>query len=82
MSAFKPVHTLKSTVFILFTVGALLILVGAILYWNATDVIYYEQRYDNEEGCDQIPGLCEITIDIDDTMKEPVFLYYKMVNFY
>ncbi len=42
-------------------------------------VIEVEQQYDNI--CN-INSICNVTITLNDDMKQPVYMYYKLTNYY
>ncbi|CAG9318710.1 unnamed protein product [Blepharisma stoltei] len=83
--AYQPIHTLKSTVIVLSVSGTLFFIFGIVLYVEADQVKEYSERYDNHIGCNGTwdkPATCEIEIDIDDRMENPVYIYYQLYNFY
>ncbi len=44
------------------------------------DVVEVKERYDDLDNC--INNKCIITLDIEDEMEEPVYLYYELTNYY
>lgn len=44
------------------------------------DVVEVKERYDDLDNC--IDNKCTITLDIEDEMEEPVYLYYELTNYY
>jgi hypothetical protein len=44
------------------------------------DVVEVKERYDDLDNC--INNKCTITLDIEDEMEEPVYLYYELTNYY
>lgn len=47
--------------------------------FSCTQVVEVETRYD--DNC-QIGEICTVTLDIKEKMEEPVYLYYKLTNYY
>jgi hypothetical protein len=54
---------------------------GISMYLTAVQVVEIVERYDDE--CrNKLGETCSIIIDVEEDMKEPVYIYYEMVNFY
>jgi len=46
-------------------------------------VVEFSERYDDTTECENnIGSTCSINITLDDDMKEPIFVYYELRNFY
>jgi hypothetical protein len=76
----------KSAAAILLTIAAAFLGVGGAMLSASYDVVSVRERYDDESGCDSTswdsPGSCRVTLDLDDDMDEPVYLYYELTNFF
>jgi hypothetical protein len=65
--------------------GTLFLIFGIALYTSADSVIEIVERYDDRSDCKasgKNPTTCSFTIDVDDDMKEPIFVYYQLTNFF
>lgn len=76
----------KSTAVILLVIGTAFLGLGGPMLSASYDIVSVRERYDNEAGCEDStwdnPGTCTITLDIDEDMDEPVYLYYELTEFY
>lgn len=90
LRAWQPLLTPKWVIGTFSVVGILFIIIGAVVLQASQDVVEVEYRYDNSDlfsdDCDlRIGGdncTATITIEIPETMKDPVFMYYKLTNYY
>lgn len=87
MKAYKPVPTVKSAAILFFLFSFLFFAVGGAFLGYSYKVIEYTQRYDNVEGCQgttwgNTTFQCQVTFDVTDKMKAPVYFYYRLDNFY
>jgi len=64
--------------FCLFT-GVLFIILGGIVRNANLSVVEVEQRYDNDCPQNQI---CTLNLTIQQEMRQPVYVYYRLENFY
>jgi len=79
LKAWQPILTPRSVIATFFAIGVIFIVIGVILLVASNNVIEYEVRYDNL--C-KIGSTCSFKINVDQTMTQPVFLYYKLENYY
>jgi hypothetical protein len=79
----KPLY--KFTSIVLLVIGASFVSVAGTMITYSNDVVSVHERYDDEPGCDsttwKTPGQCNVTLELDRDMDEPVFLYYELTNF-
>lgn len=79
LKAFKPVHSAKSSAIILFLASLFFFTFGILLYVeNNNQTEYYIQYGDRCQGVKS----CEVWVKIPATMKQPIFFYYELENFY
>ena len=94
----KPYLTTKKTSLLLAVFGLLLIAVGALCDGASKSVVEVRQRYDDLPGCapggnndareealhaaggDGIA--CEVDLEIPDDMEPPIYVYYRLDNFF
>jgi len=89
LKAWQPLLTPFWVITTFFVIGILFIILGAVIVTYSKNVVEIEQQYDNvvncnegDNGIDTVGSPCTITIKIDSTMKRPIFVYYKLTNFY
>lgn len=86
MKAYKPVPTVKSAAIIFTVLGIIFIIVGAVLLSYSLEIIEYKERYDNKDDCKKTDKgesyTCSVTFKVKEKMKEPVYFYYQLNNFY
>lgn len=75
----QPILTPKIVISTLFTIGILFIIIGIVLLQASDSVVETTVRYDNVCTLGQT---CYITFEIPEKMESPVYLYYKLENFY
>ncbi|KAH3732890.1 cell cycle control protein [Pelomyxa schiedti] len=79
MKQWQPLLLPLSVILFLLLSGLLLAAIGVILV--ATDKAQtYEAEY--AENCGATPSLCNVTINVEENMDTPVFVYYKLTSFY
>eukprot|EP01116_Phalansterium_solitarium_P004210 TRINITY_DN15136_c0_g1_i1.p1 TRINITY_DN15136_c0_g1~~TRINITY_DN15136_c0_g1_i1.p1 ORF type:complete len:321 (+),score=82.40 TRINITY_DN15136_c0_g1_i1:145-963(+) len=61
------------------TVGIVFIPIGVVIFLASNQVVEVSQRYDAD--C-TLGTVCKINLHLPHTMKEPVYMYYKLDNFY
>jgi uncharacterized protein YdeI (BOF family) len=80
LNGFQPIYTSKLVSIIFFTAAILFYSFGFPLYVLSERVVEVSKRYDDCEA-DQY-GNCTINIKIDKKIPSPVYVYYKLENFY
>lgn len=94
----KPYLTTKKTALLLAFFGIFLVAIGAICDSASRSVVEVRQRYDDLPGCapggdnaareealyaangDGIA--CEVEVEIPDDMEPPIYMYYRLDNFF
>jgi len=86
LKAWQPLLTPFWVITTFFVIGVLFLILGGFIVKYSKDVVEIEKQYDNQADCpektDQKIPDCSMTIVIQDTMKKPIFVYYKLTNFY
>uniref|UniRef100_A0A0D9WSZ9 ALA-interacting subunit n=1 Tax=Leersia perrieri TaxID=77586 RepID=A0A0D9WSZ9_9ORYZ len=95
LPACKPILTPKWVVSVFFLVGIIFVPVGVVSLLAARDVVEIVDRYDdacvpanmtdNKLAYIQNPNIskdCTRTLTITEDMKQPIFVYYQLDNFY
>lgn len=77
--AWRPLFTPTCTVIILFVLGAVLIVAGALLYVYLKDLPMIDVRYDDVCGTQEE---CGITFNVEKKIKGNIYLHYKLTKFY
>ena len=72
-----PTLGLSSVTFFIF--GFIFIPIGVVMLVFSNQIVEVKYRYDEE--C-TVGASCDVTIEIEDKMVEPVMLYYQLDNFY
>jgi len=79
LRAWQPILTPKPVILSFLIIGIVFIPIGAGIVYSSNQVVEVDQRYDTT--CD-IGQVCNITINIKEKMAPPVYLYYRLQNFY
>lgn len=79
LKSWQPVPTWQSTIILFFIIGLALIGFGIALVVINSNIVEISKRYDDDCGT---TSPCTITITVPEKMKQPVFLYYEIDNFY
>jgi hypothetical protein len=82
LKAWQPLLTPFWVIATFFLIGVLFVILGGVIVKYSNDIVEVEQQYDNNAGCPEGSSGCTLTINIVTTMKAPVYLYYKLTNFY
>eukprot|EP00744_Colponema_vietnamica_P004216 GILI01006331.1.p1 GENE.GILI01006331.1~~GILI01006331.1.p1 ORF type:complete len:311 (-),score=80.55 GILI01006331.1:260-1192(-) len=78
LDAWRPILTPAATVAIFLGIGLLMIPIGIILVATAQKALETSVEYDGSgKG-----GMTSVTVTVAETMRAPVFFYYKLENFY
>lgn len=81
LPAWQPILTPFPVIISFLAIGVAFIPIGIALFLASNAVVEVSQRYDNNLQC-PINSSCTITLNIEEDMKQPVFMYYKLENFY
>lgn len=88
LPAWQPILSPPWVICCFFLVAAVFIPIGALVIVASDEVVEYETRYD-DHSCETLPpfnpkSVCAtwVKIDVKDKMEHPVYLYYKLDNFY
>jgi len=81
LPAWQPILTPGPVIITFLCIGLAFIVIGIPLLIASNSVIEITQRYDDNDACN-IGGNCSIQLTVPDTMKHPVFLYYRLENYY
>jgi len=79
LKAWTPVWTTSIVITTLVAIGAICLLLGAICIGLSVSVVEVEQQYD--VSCGKAP-VCNVAITIPSEMSTPVFVYYKLSNYF
>jgi len=81
LPAWRPVPTINSIIAVFSTFGIIFIILGIILlkYTKKVKIIYKDYFPDI---CNNENENCEFTIDINEELTKPVYVYYQLDGFY
>jgi len=82
LRAWQPILTPLPVIITFLVVGTIFIPVGVALLLGSRSVQEYSVRYDEICGTNYNSTTCNITIPVTSTMKNPVYMYYRLDNFY
>ncbi|EGC35350.1 hypothetical protein DICPUDRAFT_47774 [Dictyostelium purpureum] len=83
LKAWEPILTPGPVILAFIAIGIAFVIVGAFMLRASNQVIEYTVRYDDNTDCKIDSGVpCRIDIDITEEMEAPVYLYYRLDNFY
>jgi len=81
LPAWQPILTPVPVITSFLLVGIIFIPIGVALLLASNSVAESIQRYDDNTNC-PINSTCTITLNVTETMKNPVFMYYRLENYY
>ncbi|KYQ88645.1 hypothetical protein DLAC_10819 [Tieghemostelium lacteum] len=81
LKAWEPILTPGPVIISFIIIGIVFIPIGAVMITASKDVVEKIARYDNLDEC-SVGSVCNVTINVDQEMKAPVYLYYRLENFY
>jgi len=81
LPAWQPILTPVPVITSFLLVGIVFIPIGVALLLASNSVVESVQRYDDNPNC-SINSTCTITLNVSETMQNPVFLYYRLENYY
>lgn len=79
LKAWQPILTPKPVILSFLIIGIVFIPIGAGIVYSSNQVAEADTRYDNT--C-SIGSVCNITINVKEKMEAPVYMYYRLENFY
>jgi len=79
LKAWQPILTPKPVILSFLILGIIFIPIGIGVVYSSNSVVQVDQRYDNI--CN-VGTICNITIDIPTLIHPPVYLYYRLENYY
>jgi len=79
LKAWQPILTPFPVIVTFLSVGVVFIPIGIVLLLASNSVVEYTQQYDNI--C-PMNSSCTISIDVTQTMQAPVYMYYRLENYY
>jgi len=79
LKAWQPILTPKPVILAFLIVGIIFIPIGIGIVISSNEVVEVTQRYDNSCAVGQV---CNVAIDVPKDMKAPVYLYYRLDNYY
>jgi len=79
LPAWRPVPTILTAVIVFIAFGVIFILLGIILLYYSKKVHSIEKYY---EGCGELNSYCDIAINVDEDIDQPIFVYYQLDGFY
>jgi len=85
LKAWQPILTPRPVILSFLIIGIVFIPIGAGIVYSSNQVVEIDQRYDNIKECDTNSGIgavCNLTIHVTDKMDPPVYMYYRLENFY
>lgn len=81
LPAWQPILTPLPVILTFLIVGIAFIPIGIALLLASNAVMEVTQRYDNNANC-PLNGSCTVTLDVPENMNHPVYMYYRLENFY
>jgi len=79
LKAWQPILTPKPVILSFLIIGIVFIPIGIGIVISSNEVIEVDVRYDNTCA---VGSFCNITLDVPADMKAPVYLYYRLENYY
>lgn len=79
MKAWQPVPTLTKTIVMFFVLSAIFLSIGIVMIILSKNLNESMVRYDVACAGN---GLCTMTLEVNDLLQAPVFVYYEIHNFY
>ena len=80
LTGYQPIYSARMVSIIFFVSAMLFFAFGFPLYVSSERVVEVSKRYDDD--CGKSNKICQISIKIDKKIPEPVYVYYKLENFY
>jgi len=80
LKAWQPILTPRPVIISLLVIGIVFIPIGAGIVHSSNQVDQYDLRYDHI--CPANGTVCYLDVFVKDEMKPPVFMYYRLENYY
>ncbi|EGG23050.1 hypothetical protein DFA_05180 [Cavenderia fasciculata] len=80
LKAWEPILTPAPVIITFIVIGIIFIPIGAVMLNASNQVQEYSKRYD--DICDVGNTTCNISIEVPKDMDAPVYMYYRLENFY
>ena len=77
----RPIPKIKTTVLCLEISGVIFVVIGIVIIILSSQIKEIEIRYDDNSQC-EIGSYCNINFTVEEDMKDNVFVYYRLKNFY
>ncbi|EAL69237.1 hypothetical protein DDB_G0276567 [Dictyostelium discoideum AX4] len=81
LKAWEPILTPGPVIIAFIVIGIVFIPIGAAIINSSNKVLEHVIRYDDNPNC-QLGQKCTINYTLPTEMESPVYLYYKLDNFY
>lgn len=81
LKAWQPILTPRPVILSFLIIGIVFIPIGAGIVYSSNQVTEIDHRYDNLAEC-EVGKVCNITFFVKDKMDPPVYMYYRLENFY
>eukprot|EP01130_Rhizamoeba_saxonica_P010458 TRINITY_DN427_c0_g1_i3.p1 TRINITY_DN427_c0_g1~~TRINITY_DN427_c0_g1_i3.p1 ORF type:complete len:173 (+),score=13.84 TRINITY_DN427_c0_g1_i3:60-578(+) len=83
LKAWQPIMSPVPVITCFSIMGIIFLAIGGLLYHFNNSINEYEFDYSSDEACVS-SSLCEIniTINSDTPLRAPVYMYYKLTNYY
>lgn len=86
LKAWQPILTPKPVIITFLALGVIFLPIGIALLVASNQVVEVSQRYDDscyaEADGTFASAKCIITIEVTEKMKNPVYMYYRLENYY
>jgi len=81
LKAWQPILTPTPVILSFLIIGIVFIPIGAGIVFSSNKVVEVDVRYDNNPDCD-VGKMCYLNISIPEKMSAPVYMYYRLQNYY
>lgn len=82
LRAWQPLLTPAWVIGTFFFIGLIFLPIGAVIMSESDSVVEQELIYSTTCGDVKTTATCDVTFTIEKEMKAPVYLYYKLTNYY
>ena len=80
LPAWRPVPTITSSTITFFLFGTIFIIIGVFISSLSKQIVEIPNRYDNLKAFQDTKVI--VSIKLDKTIKQPIFVYYQIDGFY
>lgn len=81
LKAWQPILTPKPVILSFLIIGLVFIPIGIGILISSNEVVEVDHRYDDAPAC-PYGSVCNITFNVPKKMSAPVYLYYRLDNYY